>query len=312
MNSMIYKYLIDPLSNTYNEEVLLFSYIFELDYSTFLLNNINNQDKKSRYNDNKSISNKYNAKLDEHLLKKFEFLRKKIVFDSVPVQYITKGAYFFKDKFYVNNNTLIPRSETEFIPEFILNWIDTHTKIKPTLYMDNIDVLDIFTGSGAIGLSIAKYYKSRIKPNIYLSDISESALTVADINRKTLVPNTPDIRLIKSDLFKNKRIKYIKFDVISANPPYIPRRSMRKLNARVKNEPRIALFRKGSNIIRIFLKQVVSHIKENNSICITETNDNDFKLYKYINKRTKKNHPSFKVSYIKDIYGIHRYILIET
>ena len=147
-----------------------------------------------------------------------------------PIQYIIKEKEFMGLNFYVEEGVLIPRADTEIIVEYILEYID---KIYP---QEEIKVLDIGIGSGAIGLSIAYYKKNTF---VYGVDISPEALKIASINRDRF--KLENVKLLESDLF-DKINKEEKFHIIVSNPPYIPTGDIDKLQEEVKNyEPRIAL-----------------------------------------------------------------------
>lgn len=130
-----------------------------------------------------------------------------------PVAYITGEKAFFEDVFYVDRRVLIPRPETEFL---VLKAIEHLKKTEK-----KCDVLDICCGSGCVGLSILRVMDC----NLTLSDISEDALDVSRINAEKLFPEGKDIRFIKSDLFSSISEK---FDVITANPPYLSKSDMEK------------------------------------------------------------------------------------
>lgn len=147
-----------------------------------------------------------------------------------PIQYIIKEKEFMGLNFYVEEGVLIPRADTEIIVEYILEYID---KIYP---QEEIKVLDIGIGSGAIGLSIAYYKKNTF---VYGVDISPEAIKIASINRDRF--KLENVKLLESDLF-DKINKEEKFHIIVSNPPYIPTGDIDKLQEEVKNyEPRIAL-----------------------------------------------------------------------
>ncbi|MBR6034079.1 MAG: peptide chain release factor N(5)-glutamine methyltransferase [Clostridia bacterium] len=141
--------------------------------------------------------------------------------NNVPLEYITHKKEFMKLDFYVDENVLIPRPDTEILVEEVIKRIKTG------------DILDLCTGSGAIAISLAKYLKGA---NVTASDISEGALNVARTNAKK---NEVDITFIKSDLFESLQNK--KFDVIVSNPPYIETNTIKTLNKDVQQEPIIAL-----------------------------------------------------------------------
>ena len=133
---------------------------------------------------------------------------------------------FMKMNFYVDENVLIPRSDTEILVEEVIN-ISKKINAKK--------ILDLCTGSGAIAISLAKYIENS---EITAVDISKKALEIARTNAKNNdVEN--QITFVESDLFKN--LKEDKYDVIVSNPPYIKREVIKKLNKDVQKEPIIAL-----------------------------------------------------------------------
>jgi release factor glutamine methyltransferase len=140
-----------------------------------------------------------------------------------PIEYIINSANFYDLDFYVNENVLIPRCETEIL-------VDIAKKLIAKYNFKNI--ADICTGSGAICCTLAKTVHNI---NIYASDISQDALCVAELNAKAL---KAEIEFLHGDLlapFKNKKI-----DFFISNPPYIA--NSYKLDEYVLKEPHIALF----------------------------------------------------------------------
>ncbi len=166
-----------------------------------------------------------------------------------PIQYIIKEKEFMGLDFYIEEGVLIPRPDTEVIVEYILAYID---KNHPN---ENIKVLDIGIGSGAIGLSVAYYRKNTY---VYGVDISPAALKVAGINRDRF--KLTNVKLLESNLFE--RIdKEEKFHIIASNPPYIPTDSIDSLQEEVKDyEPRIAL--DGGKEGMDFYERIVPESKE--------------------------------------------------
>ncbi|NLY77150.1 MAG: peptide chain release factor N(5)-glutamine methyltransferase [Tissierellia bacterium] len=147
-----------------------------------------------------------------------------------PIQYIIKEREFMDLNFYIEEGVLIPRPDTEIIVEYILEYID-RKHLQEQLY-----VLDIGIGSGAIGLSIAYHRKNTY---VYGVDISPQALKVASINRNRF--GLENVKIIESDLFENIS-NDIRFHIIVSNPPYIPTEDINSLQEEVKNyEPRLAL-----------------------------------------------------------------------
>ena len=92
---------------------------------------------------------------------------------GMPIQYITNKQEFMKMDFYVNKNVLIPQPDTEILVEEAIKICNT--------YSGDIKVLDLCTGSGAIGISIGKYVKNA---KVYATDISDEAINIAKKNAK--------------------------------------------------------------------------------------------------------------------------------
>lgn len=143
----------------------------------------------------------------------------------MPYQYIVGKQHFMGMEFVVNPDVLIPRPDTEILVEEVIK------RLKRGSY-----VLDIGTGSGAIAVSIAKYFKECL---VYAADISSDALKTAKVNA---LINGVDDRVIffKSDIFSSIP-EGLKFDFIVSNPPYIKSKEIQTLQEEVKKEPIIAL-----------------------------------------------------------------------
>jgi release factor glutamine methyltransferase len=147
-----------------------------------------------------------------------------------PVQYVLGEAWFAAMPFYVDENVLIPRPETEELAEWLLDDLKAE--------QNNLSVLDIGTGSGAIPVYIKKK-----KPGFSVSalDISEKALGVAQKNSR--IHNT-DIDFILCDIRDRGQWSLLPpADIIISNPPYIPEKQKANLEKHVRNyEPGLALF----------------------------------------------------------------------
>lgn len=150
---------------------------------------------------------------------------KKLV-KGIPLQHITHSQEFMKMTFYVNEDVLIPRSDTEILVEEV---------IKIAKRINAKKILDLCTGSGAIAVSLAKYIENS---QITAVDISTKAISVAKLNAKNNnVEN--QITFVESDLFK--QLPKEKYDIIVSNPPYIKKEIIKSLDKEVQNEPKIAL-----------------------------------------------------------------------
>lgn len=167
-----------------------------------------------------------------------------------PLQYITHNQYFFGNKFYVNENVLIPRADTEILVEEVLKRTNSSDK-----------VLDLCTGSGCIAISLKKANDTL---NVTASDVSRNALTIAMINAKI---NNADINFVKSDIFNDINQK---FNVIVSNPPYIRSTDLSGLQQEVKFEPSLAL--DGGDDGLKFYKKIISdsveHLTEGGVIAL--------------------------------------------
>lgn len=192
--------------------------------------------------------------VEEDSAKKLLELTQKRAETKAPIQYILGKCEFMNLIFSVNENTLIPRDETELLvleAEKIIKKIQTNEKIK---------ILDIGTGTGIIPIVLA--YKFQKKVEILGVDISTKALTVAIENaQKYLESNIAIFR--KSDLFSNIKEK---FDIIISNPPYIPKKMKSEMQGEVLNfEPETALFTDDDKGIEFYEKIIAegkNYLKE--------------------------------------------------
>ncbi len=147
------------------------------------------------------------------------------ILNNMPLQYITNTQEFMKLDFYVDENVLIPRADTEILVE---EAIMKANEIKAE------KILDICTGSGAIAISVAKYLENI---SVTASDISENALIISKRNANSNRVSEK-LNFIQSDMFENITGMY---DIIISNPPYIAKEVILNLEDQVKKEPIIAL-----------------------------------------------------------------------
>ena len=143
---------------------------------------------------------------------------------GVPIDYIFQSAYFYGREFYVDENVLIPRFDTERSVEVILE-----------VAKDKDAILEIGTGSGCVAVTLAKLFPGS---EITATDISHEALRVAKINREK--HDATNLRFLQSDLFDRIEGRYA---LIYSNPPYISAEDMKALDAGVYDyEPHGALY----------------------------------------------------------------------
>jgi len=165
-----------------------------------------------------------------------------------------KEIKFLNCKIDLSKKVFGPRIETEY-------WLE---KAMKEIKGKNLNVLDIFSGSGCIGIAVLKNVGSS---RVDFIDVDENALDEIKINLKNNEIPSKRYRIIKSDLFEN--LKGEKYDIIFANPPYVAERRMGEVDKDVlEQEPRIALFsgKEGLNHIDKFLKKAKNHLAKDGLI----------------------------------------------
>ena len=224
-------------------------------------------------------------------LNKWNKLTMSLVEKDYPVQYIIGYVDFYGLKINVNEFTLIPRYETEYLIELTLK------EIKK-MNLDNPKILDLCTGSGAIGLTLKSLLPSS---EVTLSDISKDALMVANKNKNEL---NLDVNIIESDLFKNIPGK---FDVIISNPPYVM--TNETLPKDVLYEPHLALYSgpKGIDHIEEIFKNIKSHLNNKYLIALEINEKSETDITNLIKTYFEKN---INYKFMKDLAGKTRYLFI--
>ncbi len=193
------------------------------------------------------LNNEKNLKLDK--LNKFKELiqeRSK----KKPIAHLTNSKHFWKHEFYVTQETLIPRPDSEILIEEVL---------KITKNKNKINILDIGVGSGCIIISILKEKKNFRGIGI---DINKNCINISKINANKLNVDSR-VKFYKSDVDKFALGKY---DLIISNPPYIKKNEIKYLEKDVaKFEPTIALDGglDGLSEIRKVIKKSSELIKKN-------------------------------------------------
>lgn len=176
-----------------------------------------------------------------------------------PLQYITGETDFHHVKIKVQPGVLIPRQETEQLVDWILELHDDHESLK---------VLDVGTGSGCIPIALKH---ARPTWNIYATDISEEALTIAKENADH---NETDISFHQDDLFHPESFIDHKFDLIISNPPYIHPDEKNSLDDEVKNfEPELALFCESTQKMYQALEDLCSEYLQTNGTVFLELHE---------------------------------------
>lgn len=208
-----------------------------------------------------------------------------------PLQYVMGYVNFYGNQFYVNENVLIPRFETEELVENTINYINQN-------YAEPVDIIDLGCGSGVIGLTLEKKVSTN---SVDLVDISKEALKVTHKNCEKL---NSKANIIESDFFTNITKKY---DIVISNPPYI--KEDEEIEEIVKNnEPSLALYAgaDGLDCYRKILKTVKKHLKEKSIIAFeigyTQAND--------ITKIAQEELDNIQIIVKKDLSGKDRMLFI--
>ena len=212
--------------------------------------------------------------------------------NGVPLQHITHQQEFMKMNFYVDENVLIPRPDTEILVEEV---------IKIASKINEPKILDLCTGSGAIAISIAKNVPNA---EVYAIDISSKAIEVAKKNAKQLGAK---VKFVKSNLFN--KMEKMKFDIIVSNPPYIKKDVMKILSQEVKKEPELALDGgiDGLDFYRKITKQAMDYLKFGSYLCYEIGYDQKDEVIDIINKNGNYSNTYSK----KDLGGNDRVVITQ-
>ena len=212
-----------------------------------------------------------------------------------PYQQILGHTEFYGKKFFVDENVLIPRPETEELVELAKIEIQ-NLKSK----IQNLKLLDIGTGSGIIPITLKKHF-----PNAEISaiDISEKALEIAKKNAEF---HQAKIQFIQQDYLNTKLEE--NYDIIISNPPYIGIEENIEIEDSVKGfEPNIALFSPTSDAL-IFYKKIAKdgekHLNENGMIFL--------EINQKLGKETLELFSNYSESrLIKDLSGNDRFVFAK-
>jgi release factor glutamine methyltransferase len=204
-----------------------------------------------------------------------------MIINGYPIDYLINKKNFYGKDFYVDENVLIPRPETEELVDWLIN--------------DNIDindqknVIDLCSGSGCIGISLDINNKYL---NVTLSDISTNALKVCEINKKNLNSN---VKIIQLDLNSTSTFNE-EYDIIISNPPYISLDELNQIDKNVTYEPEIALFAPKDNPLH-FYERILEFASKNlskNGVIYLEINPNFISEFNQLLTNYTINHINFK------------------
>jgi release factor glutamine methyltransferase len=220
-----------------------------------------------------------------------------------PIQYITGEAWFYGLRFEVNENTLIPRSETEELVEWILNSSITQ---HPT----PINILDIGTGTGCIPISLKANLS---QANVSAIDVSEKALEVAKRNAEL---NKVEVNFIQANILEVEDLSQLpssithhlsSYNIIVSNPPYVRNLEKQEIKKNVLNyEPHLALFVEDTDAL-LFYRKIAQLALKN----LSPNGLLFFEINQYLGRETVEllENLGFKnIELKKDIYGNDRMI----
>jgi release factor glutamine methyltransferase len=208
-----------------------------------------------------------------------------------PIQYIFGKTHFYGLEFEVNEDTLIPRPETEELVEWIVHENKSRGKIR---------ILDIGTGSGCIAVSLAK---NLLDAEVFAIDVSAEALAVAQRNAER---NHTKVTFWQKDILATGFLPQ-KFDIIVSNPPYV--RNLEKVEIKpnvLEYEPHLALFVEDNDALLFYRKIALlaqSSLNENGRLY--------FEINQYLGNETVEMLEQYGFKNIvlnKDIYGNDRMI----
>lgn len=233
-----------------------------------------------------------------HRDEELESEAEKLFFDRIrdraegkPVAYIIGYKEFMGFRYKVNEHTLIPRPDTEIAVEMAVDVIREKKYRK---------ILDLCSGSGAIGLSIAKILEFT---NVTLSDINKGAILVSEENAEELGVKDR-VNFIVSDLFH--KLVDEKFDLIISNPPYISQKDMEELSVSVKDfEPHLALYGglRGLDFYKTISEQAKEHLTDHGMLIFEIGYDQSQEVENMLRENGFKN-----VITINDLSGHHRVV----
>ena len=227
-----------------------------------------------------------------------------------PIQHITGEAWFYGLKFEVNENTLIPRPETEELVEWIIESWKLEVGSWKSENQKRINVLDIGTGTGCIPITL----KTNLpQANVSAIDVSENALEVAKRNAEL---NKVEVNFIQANILEVEDVSKIQtsisqlptnFDIIVSNPPYVRNLEKQEIKKNVLDyEPHLALFVEDTDALLFYRKIAQLSIKN-----LSPNGLLFFEINQYLGKETVEllENLGFKnIELKKDMFGNDRMI----
>ena len=206
------------------------------------------------------------------------------ILKKIPIQYILKKWSFYQGEYFLNENVLIPRPETELLVDYIVSKLN-----------DKKSILDLGTGSGCIAIELSKKLPTA---KITAIDVSTKALELA---KKNNFQTKNPVNFFTSNWFTDVNEK---FDLIISNPPYISKDS--NLDESLKFEPQIALYSKNNGLADLskIITDSREYLHENGVLKLEHGIGQEGYLQQKMLKEGFK-----KIELIKDLKDINRFII---
>ena len=236
-----------------------------------------------------------NQQIPEHELKKYLEAIDEYLVKGRPVQHIIGYSYFYGYKMIVSEEVLIPRPETEELVGYVLS------KYDDVFFDQDVTVIDVGTGSGAIAVALAK---EEPKMHLSASDISDTAIEVA---KQNAVNNEAEVKFFVGDMLQPFIDNNYQVDILVSNPPYIPDDEYVE-DIVLNNEPHVALFggNDGMHFYKIILENAHKILKPTNIIAF----EHSFSKGKEMKALCEKYFPNGQIEQIKDLNGKDRMTII--
>ncbi|MCZ9956618.1 protein-(glutamine-N5) methyltransferase, release factor-specific [Brachyspira hyodysenteriae] len=244
----------------------------------------------------KLISEGLRELIDSDINKIERFINRRINYE--PLSYIINKKEFYGLDFYVDNNVLIPRPETEELIDLVLDYTNDE---------DNIFICDIGSGSGNIPITLKRLFLDQNKNiDITAIEISNGAFEVIKKNALNILGDEKIINIINADALTFTPEN--KFDIIVSNAPYVPLRDKDLLQKDLEFEPQNALYSgyDGLDFYKSFLSIIEKYLKDDGAFFFEIGYDQGEALINICNSLDIKN-----VSVKKDLSGKDRFLVCE-